>query len=113
MEHQGIKVGKEGDFFFTIGLKDHIGRELRVSANKSPDEEYFKLILYLIDYVYQTKLILKPNETIAYRSWILQFVEAGENYYEIWEAERSGNGYRAGSDYAIATINEQKDECSR
>jgi hypothetical protein len=112
MEHQGINILKKRECFYTVGLNKYIFKELKVSAGLRSDEEYFDLLMYLIDYIQQPNINIKALETIAYHSWILQFVEAKDDNYEIWEAERTGNGYVAGSDYAIKVVTEQKNECS-
>lgn len=111
MEHRGIKVRKEGSSFSTTGLSNYIGKELTVSRSKRSDEEYLKLLAYLIDYICQPGVVIKPNQTIAYHSWSLKFVENGGNVYELWEAEQFGNDYCIGVDYSIIVVNQQLDEC--
>lgn len=111
MNHKGIKIIRENGFFFTIGLNNCIKKELKISILQRSDEEYIKVLKYLIDYACQPNVVIKPGETIAYHSWILQFVTADETFFEIWEAEQSGKGYHSGVDYATYIVHEQEDEC--
>ena len=52
MEYKGIEVIKNSDYFFTIGLNKYIRKELMIPVLQRSDEEYFKLLTYLIDYVW-------------------------------------------------------------
>jgi hypothetical protein len=111
MEYKGIEVIKNSDYFFTIGLNKYIRKELMIPVLQRSDEEYFKLLTYLIDYVCQPSVVINPNETIAYHSWVLQFVATSERFYEISEVGRSRDGYQVGVDNAIKVFDEQKEVC--
>jgi hypothetical protein len=113
MKYKGIKIVRNNDWIFTIGLANYIQKELKISVHHRSDEEYFNLICYLIDYASGPHVIIKPDETIAYHSWILQFVLSEGKFYQLWEAEQSGKGYHSGVDYAIYVVHEQENECSR
>lgn len=108
---RGISIEREGAYLVTDGLKTHLGYELRIAFLNRKVEEYFKVFMYLINYILDSKPKITPEQTIAYHSWLLKFVNYSESELDIWEAERQGNGFVEGAEYAIQVINDQEEEC--
>jgi hypothetical protein len=110
---RGICIERDGVYLVTNGLKNRLGFELRIVTFNKEVEEYLRVFKYLVDYVLDSKPKITPEQTISYHSWLLKFVKFSHSILDIWEAERQGNGFVEGVEYAIQVINEQADECSK
>ncbi|WP_200962478.1 immunity protein Imm33 domain-containing protein [Paenibacillus sp. Soil750] len=111
IEYRGIEILFENGYIQTKGLYKMIEKEFIISIKKRLHNEYVELIRYLINYVIDAKPLIKPDQTIAFHSWLLKCCELSELYYEIWEVQSNGEGFGEGADYAIKVVQEQKQEC--
>jgi hypothetical protein len=111
MQYKGINIRVTSNSFFTDGLRRYIWKELSIPKDRQSEEDYLKVLIFLIDYICQSGIVIKPNETITYHSWMLKFVENDQGFYEIWEAKQSGNDFRPGVDHSITVTNQQMDVC--
>lgn len=110
---RGIEIILDGKYLVTKGLKPLFNREFKLLIQLKTNDEYFKVLKYLINYVLDCNPTIKSEQTIAYHSWLLKFVEISDLYYEIWEANKDGINYVIGVDYSIKVINEQEEECRK
>ncbi|WP_159888401.1 immunity protein Imm33 domain-containing protein [Paenibacillus puerhi] len=109
---RGISIENDGVHLVTNGLKSKLGFELRVASFSKEIEEYYKVLKYLVDYLLDSKPKIIPEQTISYHSWLLKFVMFSDSTLDVWEAERQGNGFVEGVEYALQVRIEQEDECS-
>ncbi|MCM3630406.1 hypothetical protein M3194_24030 [Paenibacillus glycanilyticus] len=113
IEYRGVEILFENRYIGTNGLSKMIEKEFIISIKKRSHDEYVELIRYLIDYVIDSKPSIKPDQTIAYHSWLLKCCELSKLNYEIWEVQSNGEGFEEGADYAIKVVQEQKQECQK
>lgn len=104
---------KVGGLFMTNGLISFINKEIKLLVGGRTDDEYFKLLKYLIDYIVISKAVIKDDHTIGYHSWILKFVSSDEDSYMLYEGDQNGLGFIPGVDIAIRVINDQENECNQ
>src|SRR6185503_16050592 len=109
--YKNIHILKEENCFKTVGLEDNFGNEIRVQNNEQPINYYIELLKYIIDYILRYQPRIFPNQTIAYYSWILKFVESAPNEFSVWEAESKGIDYIEGVDYSIEILKSQRAVC--
>ncbi|WP_336776492.1 immunity protein Imm33 domain-containing protein [Paenibacillus sp. MMO-58] len=113
IEYRGVEIFFENGYIGTRGLFKMIEKEFIISIKKRLQDEYVELIRYLINYVIDSKPLIKPDQTIAYHSWLLKCCEISDLNYEIWEVKSNGEGFEEGADYAIKVVQEQKQECKK
>jgi len=94
-------------------LKRLLGSELRVIRKQTKEIEYFKVIEYIVDYIFDFKPIIRNEETISYHSWLLKFKQNTDFYYDVWEANIDGSGFSEGIEYSVKVISEQTEECKK
>lgn len=111
IHYRGIEIRKENGFYVTKGVKGSINKELKFLINQRDSGEYVKAIEYIIEYILESNPVIKSDQTIAYFSWVLKFIDTHDDCFSLWEAEATGNGYQEGIDYAIKVVREQNDEC--
>src|SRR5258706_11170139 len=107
--YKGIFIEQTDNFSATGGLKDYLEFEIKILNKKAHLSEYLEVLKYIIDYVLDSKVAIYDQETIAYNSWLLQFVKSSSEYFLIWEANEDGNGFHPGVDYAIKTTTDQRE----
>jgi hypothetical protein len=106
--YKGIKIVSDGQCFYTEGLISLIGNELRLS---NQPEDGVDILKYVLDYVLDYNFEIKPNQTIAYHSWILMFNQVSNGYLDIWEATSDGTGFKKGVNTALKVVKEQTKLC--
>lgn len=111
-EYNGVSVLCEGEYYVTKGLFGMFGYEIMIKSGKHEEDKYRELIVYLLDYLLEGKVVIKSNETIAYYSWMLKF-EINDGQCVIMEFEKNGNGWVDGVEYAIELKMNQKDICEK
>ena len=113
MLFNGISVLKGGNFFVTNGLKDFIGKEIKVLVIEGADEQYMKVLRYCIDYIVTSKPVIKADQTIGYHSWIIKFVQSDNDIFELYEGDAKGTGFVGGVETAIKVVDDQETECKK
>ncbi|ARU60928.1 hypothetical protein CBW65_07410 [Tumebacillus avium] len=111
--YREIDVYFENRYIKTNGLLNCIGRELKVVVGKEEGQDYIEVLKYLVDYILDYNPTIKPDQTIAYYSWILKLNSDDAPFYNLWEADSNGDGYIQGVDYSIQVIREQGEECKK
>jgi hypothetical protein len=111
MQYKGINISVTGNSFFTDGLRRYIWKELSIPKDRQSEEDYLKVLIFLIDYICQRGIVIKLNQTITYHSWMLKFVENDPGLYEMWEVGKAGDDYRIGVEHSITVTNQQMDVC--
>lgn len=56
-----------------------------ITIGEEQSREYIEVLKYLVDYVLDDTPVMKPDQTIAYYSWILKLAQEDSAYYELWE----------------------------
>jgi len=113
MLFNGISILKVGNFFLTNGLRNSIGKEIKVLAIGGRDEQYIKVLQYCIEYIVTSKPAIKVDQTIGYLSWIIKFVQSDDDIFELYEGDYKGTGFVAGVETAIKVVDDQETECRR
>lgn len=111
--YRKINIYNEAGSLCTHGLKPFLNHELKINTQGKSNDDYLRVIRYLIDYVVDCKPLIKHEQTITYHSWILKFIEISRSLYEIWEASACGEGYIRGVDHSIKVINDQELVCGQ
>ena len=112
LKYKNINIIDYNNYLITQGLDVLIGKELRLSMQQHDLEDYIKLYIYIIDYIIESdKLIISPDQTIVYHSWVLKFIGNNFLYYDIWEVSKQGETYINGADCAIEIIKQQQGIC--
>ncbi len=96
------------NYLYSSGLSATIGQELQILIQNRSPEEYERVMSYLIKYITEQRPIIKEDQTIAFCSWLLKFVNADKRTFEIWEAQSEGDGFRIGVDYSIEILRQQE-----
>ena len=94
----------------TKGLDVEAGFEFSLLIRSCQEEEYIKVLEYLVNYVVNDKALIQSEQTIAYHSWLLKFI-TNSNYINIYEVRNDGQGFIEGADYAINTVKKQLETC--
>ncbi|WP_187274560.1 hypothetical protein [Paenibacillus sp. N3.4] len=112
-EHKGIKIQCQNNHFVTSGLNRDFGYEIRVLSKERLEIHCQKALIYLIDFIIDTKAVIKPYQTIAYYSWILKLVPHTDFYYDLWELVNDEGLFAEGIDYTAELISSQEEECTK
>ena len=112
-QYKGIIINEGAENYATDGLGSFIGKEITILRNSYSSADYKDVLISIIDYVLQNKVVISQEQTIAYFSWILQFIESDRGVYELWEAKPDGTGYHRGTDHAINVKLAQEKECEK
>lgn len=112
MKYKGIQIHIVDNLYVeTKQLDFFITKEIRVTIGENKPENYIEVIKYLIDYIIDYKPTISENQNIGYYSWLLQFRMTEDNYYDLYEANFDGNGFKKGCDTAISVVREQSEMC--
>jgi hypothetical protein len=105
-----IRIKNENGYLITINLKRIIGRELKLLIKKEEENQYLRILDYLIHYFTDNKPVINNGQTIAYHSWLLKFIIVAE-IINVYEVQPNGDGFIEGVDYAIGVVTAQEREC--
>jgi hypothetical protein len=105
-----IRIKNEDGHLITINLKRIIGRELKLLIRKEEENQYLRILNYLIDYFINNKPVINEGQTIAYHSWLLKFIIVAD-VINVYEVQPNGDSFTEGADYAIGVVTEQEREC--
>lgn len=94
-------------YYVTEGLVTEIKFELRVKKGSFREDDYIYVLKYIIDYLFKESIVITPNQTIAFNSWILIFVEKQDSYLEIYERHPITHEIVPGCEYSIEIMNNQ------
>ena len=111
--YNGIDIRKEKEGFISHGLVELIFKEISCPKGIYPDDEYFNVFRYIIDYLRTSGAIIKDDETISYKSWILKFVVTKNDQFTLFEANQVGSEYVPGIEYALKVSKAQEDMCAQ
>ncbi|WP_284640782.1 immunity protein Imm33 domain-containing protein [Paenibacillus silviterrae] len=112
IKHKGIKLQYDADYYVTNGLESVSGFEIKVANKDRTTMEYHKVLIYLIDYIFNTKAVIKPEQTIAYYSWLLKFVPSSDSCYDLWEFVNEDGMFTEGIEYSANLIQMQEKVCN-
>ena len=113
ISYRGVKIYPQNQQLVTDGLCKAISFELRVATKSCSEEEYCRLLNYLIDYVLDDQPQLVSGQTISYHSWLLKLQKISEFECELWEANRNGDDFKIGVEYALQVVRDQEEECKK
>lgn len=113
MEDNNIFIEAFESELVTVGLRSLLGKEVRLPKGQYEDSLYEEALRYLINYVIEGEKPVVANDTIAYHSWLLKFVEFDDNYLEIWEVDEIGSSFVVGIDLSLKIILDQSQVCSQ
>lgn len=99
------------NYLRTKGLDKVIGFEIQLLIQYHEESAYTDLLQYLINYLVDSKPLIKENQTIAYHSWLLKFTFMNKHFVNIYEVKRDGDGFIEGAEYAIKVVKDQYKEC--
>jgi hypothetical protein len=105
-----IRIKNENGYLITINLKRIIGRELKLLIKKEEENQYLRILDYLIHYFTDNKPVINNGQTIAYHSWLLKFIIVAD-IISVYEVQPNGDGFIEGVDYAIGVVTDQEREC--
>jgi hypothetical protein len=108
---RGINISTNGSYLITKGLSGIIDFELSLLIQKHQHEKYLGLFDYLINYFLDNNPRIEADQTIAYHSWLLKFIQGIPDCLNIHEVKIDGQGFIEGADCAIAIVLEQNNEC--
>jgi hypothetical protein len=105
-----IEIKKNNDYLITAGLKRIIGFEITLLIRKLEVKRYLKVMSYLIDYFIDYKPVINNEQTIAYHSWLLKFVQLNDTF-NLFEVDPNDESFIEGVDIAINIVALQEKEC--
>jgi len=108
---RGISIDQQSSYLYTDGLKNFIGREIKLLIKEQSIDNYYDVLRYLISYSIDSRPDINPDQTISYHSWILKFVLESDSFYNLWEASYDGANFVEGVDYSIQVVTEQEKVC--
>lgn len=111
--HRGINVYYQDKYYITSGLSRLVGHELKLLKKNKLEQEYLRVLQYLINYILDEKPVIKNSQTISYYSWLIKVIKESSGYFAIFEANNDGSGFDEGADTGISIINEQEYECKK
>ena len=96
----------------SVGLLKKSGFELEITYTDTfPINDYYRIIKYLINYILDNNPEISDGQTISCYSWLLKFVKAKDDIFELWEVTSDGNSFTKGFEYCLTIINEQELVC--
>lgn len=107
---RNIRIKNENGYLITVNLKRIIGFELKLLIKKEEENQYIRILNYLLNYFTDYKPVINDGQTIAYHSWLLKFIIVAD-IINVYEVQPNGDGFTEGVDYAIGIITEQELEC--
>lgn len=111
--YKGVGIKHINQYFKTLGLINSIDYELKVKVSSSSDSNYLYLIKYVIDYISAEKAVILPNQTIAFNSWVLNFIEVEKQVLEIYELSICKNDFITGAEYSLKLLDNQVSICEK
>jgi hypothetical protein len=108
---KGIEIRSNKRNISTSGLMGLIGREIELPREEREEQEYVSVCKYLIDYIVSEKPVIKPDQTISFKSWVLKFIAEDDSKLVMYEADVQTGDYRRGVDHAIKAAQEQESMC--
>lgn len=111
--YRNVQIIQSGNYLCTMNLLGNIGYEFKVLVQGNFEEDYVRLIKYLIDYVLDYQPKIEPEQTISYHSWLVKLNKTNDSHLAIWEASSNGEGFVEGIRYASKVINEQEEMCEK
>lgn len=109
--YKKIKILLDNNCYYTENLKEYIDKEIKIKIGKFEEKEYIDILKYFIDYALNENPQILDLQTISYYSWLLQFIDNKQGYYDLYEVTEDGEGFREGCDTAILIIGKQSKVC--
>ncbi|MBJ6362368.1 hypothetical protein ACFOQM_13825 [Paenibacillus sp. GCM10012307] len=110
--YRDIQVEIDGSYLKTTNLLSLIGYNVKV-LNQGNSQDCMGFLKYFIDYCIDYKPQIKPEQTIAYYSWLVQLSSSSSSVLTVQEAKGNGDGFTEGISYASKVIREQEDICAK
>lgn len=98
-------------YYITQGLNNNIGYEIRVRKERCDERDYIYVLKYIIDYIIKESSVIADNQSIAFNSWILKFIQSEKGILDLYELDKSGNEFVEGVEFSVFLMKSQMTIC--
>lgn len=98
--------------FYSSGLKDNCGFEFKILKKGIEQKDCIIFIDYLLNYIYENKVLIKNGETLAYYSWLVKFSIEDNYFINVFELDPNSHKFILGIQYSSRLLKDQLEICS-